>query len=70
MIKLKKGDLVTYRCGKTNYVNNVKKYKIYYDDKFNNCGLGRGYSIVKVQRYVKFLCFYRLKTIYERGWIK
>ncbi len=69
-MKLQKGDLVTYRNGQTNYVNREDRYATYYDDELNNYGLGRTYSIVKVQRYVKFLCFYRLKTIWERGYIK
>lgn len=70
MIKIKKGDIVTYRNGRVNHVNNETKYEIYYDENLNNEDLGRSYSIVKVQRYVKFLCLYRLKTIWERGWIK
>ncbi len=69
-MKLQKGDLVTYRNGQTNYVNREDRYATYYDDELNNYGLGRTYSIVKVQRYVKFLCFYKLKTIWERGYIK
>lgn len=69
-MKLQKGDLVTYRNGQTNYVNREDRYATYYDDELNNYGLGRTYSIVKVQRYVKFLCFYKLKIIWERGYIK
>ena len=62
MIKLKKGDLVTYRNGQTNYVNHVDKYNKFYDEQLNNKEC-RILAIVKVQRYVKFLCFYKLKTI-------
>lgn len=69
MIKLKKGDIVTYRSGETNYVNRVEKYNKFYDKELNHIECRR-LAIVKVQRYVKVLCFYKLKTIWERGYIK
>ena len=62
---IQKGDIVTYRSGKRNIVNKPFKYEIYYTDDFKNLGLGSSYEIVKIQRYVKFLCFYKLKTIYK-----
>ena len=62
---IQKGDIVTYRCGKINIVNKPFKYELYYTDDFKNFGLGSNYEIVKIQRYVKFLCFYKLKTIYK-----
>ena len=63
---IKKGDIVTYRSRRVNYVNHSKNYKRYFTEDFRNENLGKGYDIMKIQRYVKFLCFYRLKTIYER----
>ena len=64
---IRKGDIVTYRSGRVNYVNDLKNYHKYYNTDFKNNELGIGYEIMKIQRYVKFLCFYRLKTIYKRG---
>lgn len=66
---IRKGDVVTYRCNKINYVNRPWEYRIHYDDNFNSAGYGkdRRYDIMKIQRYVKFLWFYRLKTLYKRG---
>ena len=64
---IEKGDIITYRCGRTNYVNKPDNYMFWFNDKLENIGdFGAKMDIMKVQRYVKFLCFYRLKTIYER----
>lgn len=63
--KLKKGDKVTYKDGRVNYVNKPWKYLLYFDKKLRNEKLDD--EIVKIERYVRFLCFYRLKTIYKRG---
>ena len=65
-IEIKKGDIVTYRNGRINNVNKPIKYFVYFTEDFKNANLGRGMDIMKIQRYVKFLCFYRLKTIYKR----
>lgn len=62
---IKKGDIVTYRSGKINYVNRPNHYKTYYTKNFQNKELGCAYDIVRIERYVKFLCFYRLVTIYK-----
>ena len=64
---IRKGDIITYQNGICKYVNKPYKYHQYFDDDFNNPTLGRGFNIVKIQRYVKGLCFYKLKTIYKRG---
>ena len=63
---IKKGDIVTYRSGRVNNVNKPGKYHHYFNENFENIGLGYDYTIVKIQRYVKCLWFYRLKTIYRR----
>ena len=65
--KLKKGDKVTYKDGRVNYVNKPWNYLFYFDKELKNEKLGEGFEIVKIERYVRFLCFYRLKTIYKRG---
>lgn len=62
---INRGDIVTYRSGRINHVNKPFKYKNWYTDDFKHKEFGSGYDIVKVQRYVKILCFYILKTIYE-----
>lgn len=64
--KIKKGDIITYRSGRVNNVNKPYKYSIWYNQNFTHKTLGSCEDIIKIQRYVKFLCFYRLKTIYER----
>ena len=61
---IKKGDIVTYQDGKTNNVNKPYKYRAYFTDDFINEHLDL--QIIKIQRYIKFLGFYRLKTIYKR----
>lgn len=63
---IEKGDIVFYRNGKTNLVRRPKKYRKYYDEDFKNVEIPDNYDIMKIKRYVKFLCFYRLKTIYKR----
>ena len=63
---IKKGDIITYWSGKVNYVNKPDKYHQYFNNDFKNQGLGINFTIMKIQRYVKFLGFYKLKTIYER----
>ena len=60
---IKKGDIITYKNGKINYVNRIEKYYYWFDKDFKNKRLD--FDIVKIQRYVKFLCFYRLVTIYK-----
>lgn len=67
VIEITKGDIITYRSGRINHVNKPNNYRRYYNEHFQNNELGTNYDIMKIQRYVKFLCFYRLKTIYERG---
>lgn len=62
---IKKGDIVTYKNGNINYVNKPTQYYEYFYKDFNNKEY-RTLDIVKIQRYVKFLWFYRLKTIYKR----
>ena len=64
---IRKGDIVTYRNGITKTVNKPDKYHFWYDEEFKNPRLYKGFDIMEIRRYVKFLCFYRLKTIYKRG---
>lgn len=63
---IRKGDIITYRKSKVNYVNKPFKYEIWFDENFQHKEFGSDMDIMKIERYVKFLCFYRLKTIYER----
>ena len=63
---IKKGDIITYRSGRVNNVNKPGNYHYYFNDNFTNRTKGSNFDIMKIQRYVKFLCFYRLKTIYKR----
>lgn len=65
-IDIQKGDIVTYRSGRINNVNKPFKYEMYYKEDLKNKYWGSNMDIMQVQRYVKFLCFYRLKTIYKR----
>lgn len=71
MFELKKGDIVTYENETVNYVNRPDKYRKCFRfslDVIRN--RYNGQTITKVQRYKKFLCFYRLVTIYESSkWI-
>ena len=64
---IKKGDIVTYRCGRVNYVNKPNHYQMYYTNNFKNKEFSSSMDIIKIQRYVKSLWFYKLKTIYERN---
>ena len=63
---LRVGDIVTYRHKGINVVNKPHKYCQWYGQDFKHKKWGKWSDIMKIQRYVKFLCFYRLKTIYER----
>lgn len=63
---IRKGDIITYRSGRINYVNKPFKYAIWFDKDFKHKHYSFNMNIMKIQRYVKFLCFYRLKTIYKR----
>ena len=63
---IRKGDIVTYKNKRINIVNHPDRYHYWFNEDFKNPRLNRGFNIMKIQRYVKFLCFYRLKTIYER----
>lgn len=63
---IKFGDIVTYRSGRINHVNNPYNYHHHFNNNFENKGLSSDFDIVKIQRYVKILWFYRLKTIYRR----
>lgn len=62
---IRKGDIVTYHDGTVNHVNKPYRYKRWFNEKFINIRC-ENFQIVKIQRYVKCLWFYRLKTIYER----
>lgn len=37
--EIRKGDIVTYKSGRTNHVNNPNNYKVFYDEDFDNIGL-------------------------------
>ena len=63
---IRKGDIVTYRNGRTNNVNKPYKYQSWFNENFEH-DFQDELDIMKIQRYVKFLCFYRLKTIYKRA---
>lgn len=60
------GDVITYRSGRVNNVNNPDKYHIYFNDKLENRTKSSNWDIMMIQRYVKVLWFYKLKTIYRR----
>ncbi len=60
-----KGDIIYYRNGRVNIVNKASQYHKYFTNDFKNVAWN-GYDIVKIQRYVKILWFYKLKTIYKR----
>lgn len=63
---IKFGDIVTYRSGRVNNVNNPDRYYQYFNKNFENISKGMDFDIIRIQRYVKVLCFYKLKTIYRR----
>lgn len=63
---IKFGDIVTYRSGRVNHVNNPYRYNQYFNDNFENVSKGMDFDIMRIQRYVKILGFYKLKTIYRR----
>ena len=67
MINIKKGDIVTYRSGRINNVNKPFNYRIWYGKDLKKKDNNPKEDIMKIQRYVKLLCFYRLKTIYKRN---
>lgn len=60
---IQKGDIITYDCGRVNFVNKPFKYQMYFDKNMYNSNLDL--RIVKIQRYVKVLGLYKLKTIYR-----
>jgi hypothetical protein len=60
---IKKGDIVTYDSGKRNFVNKPFKYQMYFDTNMYNSNLNL--RIIKIQRYIKVLWFYKLKNIYS-----
>lgn len=59
-----KGDIVTYSNGYTKYINKPDRYYRYFDNDYYNSAYNL--KIVKIQRYIKVLWFYKLKTIYRR----
>ena len=61
------GDIVTYRSGRINHVNNPHGYHNHFNEDFLNPELGERFDIITIQRYVKVLGFYKLKTIYKRN---
>lgn len=63
---IKFGDVVTYRNGRINNVNNPDKYNQYFNNNFENITKPSDFDIMRIQRYVKMFGFYRLKTIYRR----
>lgn len=63
LLQIRKGDIITYDYGRVNFVNKPFKYQMYFDKNMYNSDLN--IRIVKIQRYVKILCFYKLKTIYR-----
>jgi len=60
-----KGDIVTYKNGQVNRVNKPIRYQRNYNEDMANIHDSQ-LDIVKVQRFIKFLGLYRLKTIYRR----
>jgi hypothetical protein len=63
---IKFGDVITYRSGRVNNVNNPDKYHIYFNDNLENKTKPSDWDIMRVQRYVRVLWFYKLRTIYRR----
>lgn len=66
IFELQKGDIVFYRNGRINYVNDFGNYIRYYNEDFENISKPKSLDIMKIKRYVKILWFYKLKTFYER----
>lgn len=64
--EIKKGDIVIYRSGRINIVNNPGHYHYYFNNNFENISKGPDFDILEIKRYVKLLCFYRLATVYRR----
>lgn len=60
------GDVITYRNGIKNNVNKPYKYHQFYNNDFKNISLYSGFDIMKIQRYIKVLGLYVLKTVYKR----
>lgn len=63
---IKFGDIVTYRSGRVNNVNNPYEYHQHFNENFENISKPSDFDIMRIQRYVKILGFYKLKTIYRR----
>ncbi len=63
---IRRGDIITYRSGRVNYVNNPDNYYKYFNKNFENKTIPSDFDIVRIQRYVKILCLYKIKTIYLR----
>lgn len=63
--ELKRGDIVTYRNGRINYINRPSKYTNWFNEDFKSLESPL-LDIVEVKRYVKILWLYKLKTIYKR----
>ena len=63
---IRNGDILTYRSGKTHYVNKDFNFHRYYREDFTHFELGSYFDIMEVKRYVKRFNHYKLKTIYKR----
>lgn len=63
--EIRRGDIIISRDGRTNYVNDRYNYIKYFDYDLKN-NENPSLDIVRIQRYVKVLWFYKLKTIYVR----
>lgn len=63
---IQKGDLITYRCGRKNFVNKPFKYELYFNANLENENYGSSMDIMIIQRYVKGIFGYKFKTIYFR----
>ena len=68
-INLKKGDILTYRYGEVHLVNHPTHYRNFYNYELEH-KKDPALDIIKIQRYIKFLWFYRLKTIYKKNYGK
>lgn len=64
MVRYIKGDIVTYSSGVVKFINKPDRYERYFDDDYINPTLDL--KIMTIQRFVKVLWFYKLKTIYRR----